>query len=96
MPRRSQEMQENPTIEEILAQTRLLSLEDRAILLEQLRSDLLQQTTALLQRIEGQHAEKDAEPLLDIREFRGIGHGTWTDIGGVDEFIKQERASWDS
>lgn len=35
------------------------------------------------------------EPLHDVREFRGIGHGTWDAVGGVDEFIKQERASWD-
>jgi len=53
-------------------------------------------TTALLQRIEGQPAKEGTEPLLDVREFRGIGHGTWTDVGGVDEFIKQERASWDA
>lgn len=35
-------MPANPTVEEILAQTRLLSLEERVILLEKLRADLLQ------------------------------------------------------
>lgn len=91
-------MPANPTVEEILAQTRLLSLEERAILLEKLRADLLQQTTTLLQRIEGSlpyATQKGAEPLYDVREFRGIGHGTWIDAGGVDKFIQQERDSWD-
>ncbi len=38
---------------------------------------------------------ENTPPLLDVREFRGIGHGTWIDAGGIDEFIRQERASWD-
>ena len=90
-------MQKNSTIEEILAQTRLLSLEDRATLLEQLRVDLLQQTTALLQRIEGQQIKADnvegPKPLYDVLDFEGIGSETWKDVD-VDEYIKQERASW--
>ena len=40
-------------------------------------------------------SQENTEPLYDIREFRGIGHGTWEALGGVDEFIRQERASWD-
>lgn len=86
-----------PTVEEVLEQARLLSLEDRAILLEKLRADLMQQATALLQRVEGQQSdalEKDSEPLYDVMDFIGIGHGTWRAGGGVDEFLKQERASW--
>lgn len=90
-------MSTNPTIEDILAQTRLLSLEERAILLERLRADLLQQTTNLLQRIEGPQShvvKEDSESLYDVMDFMGIGHGTWRAVGGVDEFLKQERASW--
>lgn len=40
--------------------------------------------------------KKLAGPLYDLREFRGIGHGTWRAVGEVDEFIKQEHDSWDS
>jgi phytoene dehydrogenase-like protein len=90
-------MPANPTVEDILAQTRLLSLEERTILLEKLRADLLQQTTTLLQRIEGSQPDSDqeeTEPLYDVMDFMGIGHGTWRAVGGVDEFLKQERASW--
>jgi hypothetical protein len=39
--------------------------------------------------------ETKPQPLLDIREFRGIGHGTWTDASSIDKFISEERASWD-
>ena len=88
----------HPTIEEVPKQIRLLPLEDQATLLENLRADLLQQTTALLERIEKPQplaVKEDSKALYDVREFRGIGHGTWIDAGGVDEFIKQERASWD-
>ncbi len=84
----------HPTIEEVLAQIRLLSLEDRATLLEKLRADLLQQTTALLHQIEGtqSHVVKETrESLYDVMDFMGIGHGTWRAVGGVDEFIKRER-----
>ena len=91
-------MPTNPTVEEILAQARLLSLEERAILLEKLRADLLEQTTHLLQRVEGSQirvVKEDSEPLYDVMDFMGIGHGTWRAVGGVDEFLKQERASWD-
>jgi len=88
----------NPTIEEILAQARLLPLEERAILLEKLQADLLQQTTTLLQSIKSSQphvVKEDSEPLYDVMDFMGIGHGTWRAVGGVDEFLKQERASWD-
>lgn len=39
----------------------------------------------------------NAESLLrhKAREFRGIGHGLWDEVGGVDEFLRQERVSWD-
>jgi hypothetical protein len=84
----------SPTYTEVMDQALLLSDED----LTRLRRELDEyiKTTALLQHIEGKPAKEGTEPLLDVREFRGIGHGTWTDVGGVDEFIKQERASWDS
>lgn len=35
-----------------------------------------------------------SEPCNSFQAFRGVGHGMWDDVGGVDEFIKQERASW--
>lgn len=41
------------------------------------------------------HQRESEQPLYDIRKFRGIGQGIWIDEGGVDEFIEQERASWD-
>jgi hypothetical protein len=40
--------------------------------------------------------QREKKSRYDVREFRGIGHGTWDDVGGIDEFIKQERASWDT
>lgn len=64
---------------------------------------------SIRQRIEGQQrqehvvqeeqheeTQRSIKPLYDVRDFRGISHGTWNDVGGVDEFIKQERASWDT
>ena len=39
--------------------------------------------------------KESAGPRHNVREFRGIGHGTWRAVGGVDEFLKQERAGWD-
>lgn len=37
---------------------------------------------------------ESAQPLYDVREFRGIGHETWKDVD-VEEYLRQERASWD-
>lgn len=39
--------------------------------------------------------KESARPRRGILEFEGIGHGTWDDVGGVEKFLKQERASWD-
>lgn len=85
------EMQTEKTREELLSQARQLSLEDEMGLLEDLMADLRRR----IERQQKPDTEKDAEPLYDVMDFMGIGHGTWRAIGGVDEFIKQERASWD-
>jgi hypothetical protein len=87
-------MPTNPTVEEILAQARLLSLEERAILLEELRADLLEQTTTLLQRIEGQqpYAVADQE-YHSIMELKGLGKELWQGIN-VEKYIEEDRSSW--
>jgi hypothetical protein len=71
------------TVEEIIAQARLLSLEDEARIVAELSVDLQQRL------------ETSSKPRYNVQDFRGIAHGIWDDVGGVDEFIKQERASWD-
>lgn len=72
-------MQSN--VEDMLKRIQDWSVEDLERLIDGLKILIQQQQTS--------------EPLHDIREFRGIGHGTWNEVGGVDEFIRQERASWD-
>lgn len=79
-------MPTHPTIEEVLEQARLLSLEERVILLERLRSDLLQQVAALLQRIEDQECHS-------IMELKGLGKELWQGIN-VEKYIEEERSSW--
>jgi hypothetical protein len=68
------------------AQDELKRLEDWDLAdLRELRDDL----DLLIQRKDG------SQKRYSILDFRGIGHGTWDDVGGVDEFLRQERASWD-
>lgn len=45
-----------------------------------------------------QCSEKEPEQtaIYSVLDFEGIGHGTWDEVGGVDAFLEQERASWDS
>lgn len=50
---------------------------------------VLKGVEALIRQREGE------QPLHKAREFRGISSGTWKDVD-VDEYIKQERASWES
>ena len=39
--------------------------------------------------------KENTVPRRSILEFEGIGHGIWDDVGGVDEFLRKERAAWD-
>ena len=54
-----------PTVEEVLEQTKLLSLEERVTLLEMLRAELVQQVTIMQQHIESQQHS--------ISELEGLG-----------------------
>jgi hypothetical protein len=72
---------ERMTSEEILNSVQNWSLDEQLKLLEDLVAMIRQQ--------------QDSQPRYSVLEFEGIGHGTWRDVGGVDEFLKQERASWD-
>lgn len=67
-------------MEDVLKRIQDWSLED----LERLREEL---KILIRQR-------RSAEPLYDVRDFEGIGHGTWSGVD-IDEYIRQERASWD-
>ena len=40
------------------------------------------------------HRQEKAKSLYSILDFEGTFQGCWDEVGGVDEFIKQERASW--
>ena len=71
------------TYKEVLAQAQLLSLEDEARLLAELTRDLRQRI------------EKSSKPRYNVLDFEGIAQGVWDEVGGVDEFLEQERASWD-
>lgn len=35
------------------------------------------------------------EGMYSILEFEGVGKGLWDEYGGVDEFLRRERTSWD-
>jgi hypothetical protein len=77
--------------EEILAQVRLLSPEEQTRLVEETMAELRRH----IQGQQSQIVQEDKKPLYDFKRFRGVGHGLWEEVGGVDEFLKQERASWD-
>lgn len=95
--------QAHPTVEEILAQARLLSLEEREILLEKLHVDLIQQMTVLLRRLESRlpsdWLKENPEPSLEaqqyhsIMELKGLGKELWQDVD-VKKYIEEERSSW--
>lgn len=71
------------TYNDVLARAHRLSVEEKKRLIEELLDDL----TQLI--------EKKPKPRYSILDFEGVARGTWDDVGGVDEFLKQERASWD-
>jgi hypothetical protein len=72
---------ENSAYDEVLHVIQSWSISDQLKLIEALARSIREQV--------------DPKPRYDVREFRGIARGMWDDVGGVDEFIKQERASWD-
>lgn len=84
-------MQRHMAYEDILAQVRLLSPEEQ--------TRLVGETMAKLRRHikdqQSQIVQENQAPLYDFQKFRGVGHGIWEEVGGVDEFLKQERSSWD-
>ena len=89
----------SPTYEEVMEQIRLFSDEDQARFLSELDESIKREIEhEPMQRIENSQprfAKEDSEPLYNVMDFEGIGHKTWDAVGGVDEFIKQARASWD-
>lgn len=40
------------------------------------------------------HRNESSQKRYSILDFEGIGRGTWQEVGGVDEFLRQERTSW--
>jgi hypothetical protein len=77
-------MYTHTTYQDLLAQVRLLSFEDEVRLVAEIMDDLRQRM------------EKSSKPRYNVLDFEGIAQGVWDEAGGVDEFIKQERASWDN
>lgn len=77
-------MQTRITLEELLAQARLLSLEDEARLLEELMADLRQRIA---------HLEMPKKARRSILEFEGMDQESWKGVD-VREYINQERDSW--
>jgi hypothetical protein len=73
-------MQNN--VDDELNRVQSWSLADQLKLLEGLKA-IIQQS-------------KSTKPLYDVLDFEGIARGMWDDVGGIDEFIKQEQASWDT
>lgn len=76
------EMQTEATYEELLTQARQLSLEDEMRLLADLMTDLKQRLGT------------SSKPRYNVLDFEGMGHDTWKGVD-IDEYIRQERASWD-
>ena len=68
------------TYEEIFSEVQNWSLDEQLRLAEGLVAMIRQQVSP---------------PRRSILEFKGIGRGLWDEYGGVDEFIRQKRASWE-
>lgn len=77
----------SPTYEEILAQARLLSLEDQLRLIEEIIADLRQ-------RIEARQIPDEQKARRSILEFEGMDTESWKGVN-VQGYINQERDSWD-
>lgn len=68
--------------DEILNQFQSRSLSEQIELLEELKAIISRQLSA------------QSQPRHKAREFRGVGRETWKDVD-VEEYLRQERASWD-
>ena len=68
------------TYQEVLYKARQLAPHEQLKLLEDLAAIIRQQVTT--------------EPLHSVLEFEGVGEEVWKDIN-VEEYINQERNSWD-
>ncbi len=77
-------MQTQITIEELLAQARLLSLEEEARLVEALMADIRR-------RIERQ--QQPRKTRRSILEFEGMDQESWKAVY-VREYLNQERDAW--
>jgi hypothetical protein len=76
-------MQRPIPIEDILAGAQFYSLEEETQLVEELIADIKRRI------------KSSSKPHYSILDFEGVARGTWDEVGGVDEFLKQERDSWD-
>jgi hypothetical protein len=64
-----------------------------ALLQEDLDQDVLTALESDLESMEKHLDEGDDDGLHSVLELRGLGKEIWQDID-VDEYIRQERASW--
>ena len=82
----------HPAYEDVLRQMRLLSPEEQTRLVEETMAELRRHIKGQLPQATQESAE--SQPRHKAREFRGVGRETWKDID-VEEYLRQERASWD-
>jgi hypothetical protein len=78
-------MNTQETYDDVLARAERLSFEEIKRLVDDLNAKL------------EQHKEQEPEtrPRHKARDFRGVGKETWKNVD-VEEYIRQERASWDA
>ena len=74
-------MNTQETYDDVLARAERLSFEEIKRLVDDLNAKL------------DQHSQPDSKPHYDVLDFEGIGSETWKGVD-IDEYIKQERASW--
>ncbi len=74
-------MNTQETYDDVLARAERLSAEEIKRLIDDLNA-----------RLE-QHNEQESKPHYDVLDFEGIGSETWKGVD-IDEYIRQERASW--
>lgn len=67
--------------EDVLARAERLSVEEIKRLINDLNAKL------------EQNSKEESKLLYDVLDFEGIGSETWKGVD-IDEYIKQERASW--
>lgn len=63
------------------------------LLQDERSTDSLDRLWADLERIEQNLEASKEEPLHSVLELRGLGKEIWTEID-VDDYIREERASW--